>query len=193
MLPQEIEWQLYMKHSPPGTIIWLPLSDPRDKTNHLGFIIRETSSNIKTLPEFPNGLIFFQWKAAAINVKISNNKKVIFVVIIMRIKMRLLETNINVLHVNNTILEALNNPIILQFMGDSGKVERSVLIPFRPELIEIVTLARDRFKKSPWTDEEYNQAKAKFEDKNSLLKLWSGLSQNSNKSLQLDINAYNIC
>lgn len=175
-LSTQLAWLAYMQHAPPGTIIWLPLIDTESNKIHFCFIIREKSSIIQNLFTLPNGTIPLNWRMAVFNIEVARNKRVAFVELLVKIRGNLSETNINVLYVDDDVLESLKQPVLLRFLGDSGQIERNVLFPPNPDLYRAVSLARDKFEQSSWTDEDFNYAKQIIEHDNSLSELWEKLA-----------------
>jgi hypothetical protein len=87
------------------------------------------------------------------------------------------ETNFNVLHFTDKTLELLGQPYLVLLVGDSGMVERGLWFPANPQLEMIGKRARELFEEDPWTDPDFDEAKAIVMESYPLTDLWEQLGE----------------
>lgn len=172
--PSGFEWLVVLANSPPGTMMWMPLVDAKTGEHHIGFALREESSIIETLPSVKAGTAIVQWRYGVMGLETPGGKTVAFLDVMVKTPGGVSETNINVLHLDETMIEtiAAEKPIIMLFVGDSGSVERRMLFPNATPLRVCVAKALEIFEADPWTDKDYDAVKKHFEETSTLEEIW---------------------
>jgi hypothetical protein len=148
--------------APVGTLIWAPVINKVTHEDMFAFMFREESRHIQRIPRVGfNPLI--ESRAGMVELDVGGGRKVYFITVMFGVGENIYETNINVLHIDDHIAYLLKYPLLLLFYGDSLEAEARIQIGFHDNLEPIVVMARKLFKKQPWTDEEFDLAKAQYE------------------------------
>jgi hypothetical protein len=173
--PSGFEWLVVLANSPPGTMMWVPLIDARTGEHHIGFALREESAIIEGLPSTKAGTAIIEWRLGVLGLETSKGKTVAFLDVMIQTPGGIFETNINVLHLDETMIDTITaeKPIIMLFVGDSGRVERQVMFPNAAPLREVVEKALKVFETDPWTDKDYDAVKKHFEQTSTLEEIWN--------------------
>jgi hypothetical protein len=169
-----MEWLAWLRTMPPGALIWGEGVHPESGDEYFMFALREETPRIKQLPQTGTGGVLLDVRMGVMAVETSSGQRVAYVPVLMKGR-DLYETNFNVLHFNEHSLELLGQPYVILIVGDSGNVERSLWFPANPQLQMIGTRAKEMFDEDPWTDNDFNEAKAIVEDTYPLDELWDQL------------------
>jgi hypothetical protein len=176
-LPAGMAWLEYMKTGAPGTMIWEVMRQADSGDRSIAFIVREESPIIEALPAGLGGGVILEWRIGLLPVSVSSGRRVGFVPVMLRTPGGIAETNFNVLHLEQEDRPLLDQPAILILVGDRGSAERSVLFPNlgQEALAPSARGAIEIFEQEPWTDADYNEAKAIVERQLGLQELWAAL------------------
>jgi len=179
--PPGFEWLVVLASSQPGALIWLPMVDAKTREKQFAFALREESSVIENLPSTRTKGVILEWRFGVLGLPIPDDedRTIAFVEVMIRTPGGISEANINVLHLHEDMIELLEagKPLLLMFVGDSGRVERQLLFPESEQLYRVVKKALDAFEIDPWTDPEYNKVKARFEEKIPLDVIWTKMGK----------------
>jgi hypothetical protein len=175
-LPTGMEWLVLLQSSPPGTLIWGEMVQDDTGEEHFVFALREDSWRIEALPESVTGGVLIDVRMGVMNVETSEGKKVAYVPVLMKAT-DLYETNFNVLHFDDRTMRLLAAPYLILFVGDSGSIERTLWFPKNAQLEMMCKRAKALFDAEPWTDADYDEAKAIVMESYPLENLWEQLGQ----------------
>lgn len=170
--PASMNWLPFMASSAPGTMIWLPLANAETKEKIFAFILREESAIIQSFPKLKTGGVPIEWRFGLMPIEVSSGARVPVVIVMVRGPGGVSEMTVNALHLDDETLKLVRKPRSFLFVGDSGGVERTLLFPASSEMTELFELARKIFDQAPWTDPDFDEAKARYEASTDLETLW---------------------
>jgi hypothetical protein len=176
VLPIGMEWLVLLRTAPPGTLIWGEAEQAETGEEYFVFALREDSWRIKQLPQTLTGGVLLDVRMGIMNVTTESGQKVAYVPVLMKAH-DLYETNFNVLHFDDHTMSLLGQAYVILFVGDSGNVERSLWFPPSAQLEMIGKRAKALFDEDPWTDPDFDEAKAIVMDSYPLEDLWEALGQ----------------
>jgi hypothetical protein len=165
------EWLTVLASSPPGTLLWLPLIDPVTSELHIGFALREESDIIENLPSTKAKTAIIEWRFGVLEMRAPSGKTVAFIEVIIRTPGGICEANINMLHLTSDMIESIEaeSPVVVMFVGDSGRVERQMLFANAEPLRQVVEVAQG----------VYDAVKKHFEETSSVEEIWNRLGRKS--------------
>lgn len=151
-----------IKSAPVGTLIWAPVVNKDTHEDIFAFMFREESHHIQRIPRVGFNP-FIESRTGMVALEVGSGKNVYLVTVMFGIGSNIYEMYLNVLHIDDHIAYLLKYPLLLLFYGDSLQAEATIKIDFHDTLEPVVIMARKMFKKQPWTDEEFDLAKAQYE------------------------------
>jgi hypothetical protein len=173
--PDSMSWLPFMAASAPGTMIWLPLVNPKTKEKTFSFVMREESQIIQSLPKLKTGGVPLEWRFGLMPVDVSSGVSVPMVVVMVNGPGGVSEMTINAIYLDDETIELIRKPRLLLFVGDSGSVERTLLFLASSEMTELFELARRIYDDAPWTDPDFDEAKARYEQSTNLEAMWQAM------------------
>jgi len=175
--PDSMSWLPFMAASQPGTMIWLPLTNVETKEKVFAFVLREETQIIQSLQKLKTGGVPLEWRFGMMPITVSSGVTVPMVIVMVNGPGGVSEMTVNALHLDDETLELIRKPRSLLFVGDSGSVERTLLFPASSEMTELFELARQIYDKYPWTDPDFDEAKARYEASTDLASLWAEMGK----------------
>jgi hypothetical protein len=176
-LPAGMEWLALLRSAPPGALIWGEVVQAETGDEYFVFALREETPRIKRLPQSPTGGTLLDVRMGVMAVTTEGGQRVAYVPVLMKARGDTYETNFNVLHFTDKTLELLGQPYLVLLVGDSGMVERGLWFPANPQLEMIGKRARELFEEDPWTDPDFDEAKAIVMESYPLTDLWEQLGE----------------
>ena len=174
--PTGMEWLVLLQTSPPGTLIWGEVEQGDTDEEHFVFAVREDSWRIEALPKSGTGGILIDVRMGVMAVDTSEGQRVAYVPVLIKAT-DLYETNFNALHFDDHTMALLGKPYLILFVGDSGSIERTLWFPKNAQLEMIGKRAKALFDAEPWTDADFDEAKAIVMESYPLENLWEQLGQ----------------
>jgi hypothetical protein len=175
--PESMSWIPFMAAAQPGMMIWLPLMDAKTKEKTFAFVLREETPLIQSLPKLKTGGIPLEWRFGLMPIDVSSGARVPMVIVMVRGPGGVSEMTVNALHLDDETISLTRKPRSLLFVGDSGSVERTLLFPASSEMTELFDLARQVYDEYPWTDPDFDEAKARYEASTDLESLWAEMGK----------------
>lgn len=175
--PDTMNWLPFMAASPPGTMIWLPLKNAETDETFFSFVIREESRFIKNLPKMKTGGVPFLVRSGLMPIELPSGKQIPMLIVMVKLPGGISEMTINALHLDDETLPLIREPKVFLFVGDSGRVERTLLFPANKDMAELFELSRQIYEHEPWVDREFDQAKAIYEASTDMDALWKQMGE----------------
>ena len=179
--PAGHEWRTIIAHSVPGTMLWVPMHDPKAGTDHIVFAVREESQIIKSLPAMKSGSVVLEWRLGVMEMETEGGAVVAFAEVMLKTPGGVSEANVNVLHLDPDMIRAIRaeNAIVLAFFGDSGSIERTIMFmgDHSKTFRSVIEVALGVFEREPWTDADYDEVKAHLESTMTVDQIWKRLGR----------------
>jgi len=140
----------------------------------LAFVLREESEVIRGLPKSRHGTVYVEWRFGLFGLRTDRGRVVAYLAAMVKTPGGISETNINVLHLDEETISVIEaeDPLVLIFIGDSRQVERQILVPVSKNFGPMIERALWIFQDDPWTDKDYDEAKAHFQETMTLEEAW---------------------